>query len=403
MITPPVNRLILVCLLLALSSPAVADRPGKSGDRLLLAHYMPWYVAKPHSEVWGWHWTMNHFDPDQVTDGKRAIASHFYPQIGPYDSGDPDVIDYHLLLMKLAGIDGVIVDWYGLEDFRDYATLHRNTTLLVERVKRLRMKLVICYEDQTIPALVEAGRLEPSGRVAHATAEINWLAKSWFQDEGYARIDGKPVLLSFGHAGLTDDEWTQCLNALNSPVAYFSEHYRRAAAIGGFDWPVPKRGLQATIDFEREARGWPESIPVAFPRFLDIYEQAQVHDGYGRIEDAGGATLRRSLERALRSDASVIQIATWNDWGEGTSIEPSREYGYRDLEVIQSFRRRFIDANFRGRAADLPLATELYRRRKANAASDARWNLIADKLAELKTDEVRRMLNEQPSQRAESR
>ena len=52
--------------------------------------------------------------------------------------------------MKLAGIDGVIVDWYGLTDYRDYAVLHRNTTRMLQQCERLKMKFVICYEDQTI-------------------------------------------------------------------------------------------------------------------------------------------------------------------------------------------------------------------------------------------------------------
>ncbi len=46
----------------------------EAGDQfqpLILAHYMPWYTAKPQSERWGWHWTMNHFDPEKVTDGRR--------------------------------------------------------------------------------------------------------------------------------------------------------------------------------------------------------------------------------------------------------------------------------------------------------------------------------------------
>ncbi len=83
-------------------------------SQLVLAHYMPWFAARPLSPSWGWHWTMNHFDPEKQTEGKREIASHFHPLIGPYDSSDVDVIEYHLLLMKLAGIDGVVVDWYGL-------------------------------------------------------------------------------------------------------------------------------------------------------------------------------------------------------------------------------------------------------------------------------------------------
>ena len=103
---------------------------------------------------------MNHFDPDKRGgDQERQIASKYYPLIGPYDSSDSLVIDYHLLQMKICGIDGVIVDWYGLSDYRDYPILHRNTTRVLQRCEKLKMKFVICYEDQTIPALVEAQRL----------------------------------------------------------------------------------------------------------------------------------------------------------------------------------------------------------------------------------------------------
>src|SRR5579859_1780268 len=80
----------------------------------VLAHYMPWYVAPPYSGNWGWHWTMNHFNPTTyASSGERQIASWYYPAIGPYDSADPAVLEYHVALMKLAGLDGVIVDWYG--------------------------------------------------------------------------------------------------------------------------------------------------------------------------------------------------------------------------------------------------------------------------------------------------
>lgn len=341
------------------------ESPVQKSRRLILAHYMPWYVARPDENVWGWHWTMNHFDPSQVIDGKRPIASHFYPVIGPYDSGDPHVLEYHLLLMKLAGIDGVIVDWYGREKFNDYATLHRNTARLVESTEKYGLKLAVCYEDQTIPRLVEGGRIRASDRVAHAVAEIDWLAANWFRLKNYVRLEGKPVLLSFGQNGLTDREWTQCLGRIGSPVTYFSEHSRRTAAAGAFDWPVPGQGVPAASRFLKLSRSWPHAIPVAFPRFRDVYRQAGVHDGFGRINDDCGSTFRRTLELALSAEAQLIQIATWNDWGEGTVVEPGREYGFRDLEVLQAMRRRHIDRNFRPTAADLKLPGQLLNRRRA--------------------------------------
>lgn len=340
-------------------------QPDCALEPLIFAHYMPWYEAKPISQAWGWHWTMNHFDPEKLTDGKREIASHFYPLIGPYDSGDPHVLEYHLLTMKLAGIDGVIVDWYGLQDFNDYALLHRNTQRLVEQVERLGMKFAICYEDQTIPLLINAGKLRAEDRVAHAVRELDWLAQHWFSLTNYVRVDGKPILLSFGQTGLTDDEWSQCFQQVKSQVTYFSQHHRRTAAVGAFDWPVPSEALKAFERFYNDARGWPRAIPVAFPRFVDIYAEAEVSSSYGRLDDDNAASFRKMLELGLKSKAPVVQIATWNDWGEGTIIEPSREFGYRDLEIVQQLRRRHVDPQFAATADDLRLPLQLYKQRRA--------------------------------------
>jgi hypothetical protein len=318
---------------------------------------------------------MNHFDPEKQTDGKREIASHYHPLIGPYDSSDVDVIEYHLLLMKLAGIDGVIVDWYGLTDFRDYPVLHRNTTRALETCERLRMKFVICYEDQTIPALVEGDRIPAADRVAHAAKEVEWLGKYWFKSPSYVLLDGKPLLLSFGQSGLTDDEWSQCLDQVQTPVSYFSQHYRRAAAVGAFDWPVPSDALNAFERFHKDSRAWQRAIPVAFPRFVDIYAEAKVGTSYGRFDDDQGRTFRMMLERGLLSKAPIVQIATWNDWSEGTQIEPSVEFGYRDLETIQTLRRDKLDPQFPYQPDDLSLPLRVL---EARRIADSDQKLIND-------------------------
>ena len=341
------------------------DTSRQSAAPVTLAHYMPWYSAKPFSDHWGWHWTMNHFDPEQEIDGQRQIASKYYPLIWPYDSGDPDVLEYHLLLMKLSGIDGVIVDWYGLTDFRDYAILHRNTTRLLQQCERLKMKFVICYEDQTIPALVESNRITAAGRVTHAVSEIDWLGRYWFKSGSYMKLDGKPVLLSFGHSGLTREEWTQCLSQLASPIAYFSQDIQREGAIGAFGWPAPRVGMVQVDRFLTESANWPEAIPAAFPRFDDIYKDAGVGEGYPQLPDDSGRTLQLTLQKALNSNSRIIQIATWNDWGEGTQIEPSVEFGFRDLKIIQKVLRNSGKKDFL--SDDLQLPYRLLEARRAGA------------------------------------
>ena len=383
--------LIIPALFLLMEGPTLAGEP--ANQSLILTHYMPWYTAKPFSEKWGWHWTMNHFDPEQEIDGQRQIASKYHPLIGPYDSGDPHVLEYHLLLMKLAGIDGVIVDWYGLTDYRDYAILNRNTFRLLQQCQRLKMKFVICYEDQTIPALVEAKRITTAERVTHAVNEIDWLSKYWFRSGSYVKLDGRPVLLSFGHSGLTGEEWTQCLSRLQNPVAYFSQDIRREGAMGGFGWPAPKGGMVQVDRFLEASSNWPAAIPAAFPRFDDIYRDAGVGDRYPKLSDNFGRTFQSTLQKALDSNPRVIQIATWNDWGEGTQIEPSVEFGYRDLEHLQSLRRSQKD---RPAAADLRLPLRLLqlRRTVARANDQNALDQIAQLISSGAINEARRRLDE---------
>jgi len=345
---------------------------------------MPWYAAKPHSTVWGWHWKMNTFDPEKTTNGKQQIASHYRPLIGPYDSGDPAVLEYHLLLMKLAGIDGVIVDWYGLTDHFDYAVLHRNTEALVRAAGKLGLKFAICYEDQTIPKLVAARKLSAADRVKHARGELDWLRRNWFAEKHYVRLEGRPLLLSFGYDGLTEKEWEGVLGDQTDPPVYVSEHRKRLAAAGAFDWPIPEEYPACLDRFEKIATDLEPSIPVAFPRFHDIYEEGKAGESYGRIGDEDGRTWTITLDRALKSRPAAVQLATWNDWGEGTGIEPTEEFGYRDLEAIQSLRRAHIDPEFAFRSVDLRLAYRLWQeRRKANSAPrDAELDKISKQIAQ---------------------
>lgn len=307
---------------------------------------------------------MNHFDPETIVDERRQVASHYYPLAGPYDSGDPAIIEYHLLLMKLAGIDGIIVDWYGLTDLHDYATLHRNTKAVVQQVERMNMRFVICYEDQTVSPLIKAGRITVAQSTEHVAKEIDWMVRNWFSRPSYVRIGDRPVMLSFGNVGLSGEQWTACLKSLRTPIAYFSEHTRRVGAVGAFDWPIPNQGLGRMQRFEKASADWPHVIPAAYPRFVDVYSHAKVSKGYVRIEDNTGKTFRRTLEHAFSLNTKIVQVVTWNDWGEGTCIEPSREFGYRDLEAVQDLRRSRSELVIAAGADDLRLPLLLLQQRR---------------------------------------
>lgn len=340
---------MLLAVTLAVSGSVCAPLAAQGTDShepVILVHYMPWYQAKPHSGAWGWHWTMNHFDPDRVdADGKRQIASHYYPVIGPYDSRDPNVLEYHTLLMKVAGIDGVVVDWYGTSDLFDYPPLHEGSILLFDAARRNGLKFAICYEDQTVGHLISAGRLSPASAIAHGREEMAYVHRTWMQEPEYVKIDGRPVLLNFGpQFYATSAEWEALFESLEPPPLFFTLDARLdPVAAGAFAWP-PMRGSTVTTFSLRNylnlfyARGqteWPSYVGGAFPGFHDIYEEAGVGASYGFLDARDGQTFEETLERALAADAPIIQIVTWNDFGEGTNIEPAEEYGYRYLERLQ--------------------------------------------------------------------
>lgn len=158
----------------------------KSNPMKVYVHYMPWFeTPETNNGTWGQHWTMATCNPDiQDANGKRQIASHYYPLIGPYASSDPDVLDYHLLLMKYAGVDGVMIDWYGTQDKNDYPTNKRNTEALVEALDRVGLDFAIVYEDATLADL--------SDKTTQAMKDMKYLQNYFFKKENYVKYNTSP-------------------------------------------------------------------------------------------------------------------------------------------------------------------------------------------------------------------
>ena len=371
------------------------------GAKPVMVHYMPWFQS-PYSlsgNSWGYHWTFNStaFNPNVMNEsGERQIASWYYPLIGPYDSLDPAVLEYHVLLMKLAGIDGVIVDWYGQDDYYDYGINNQRTLALFNYARLAGLKFSLCYEDGTIQAEINGGSMHgvnaATNPIAHAQATMLYAETNFFTDPAFLRFSNAPVLLNFGpqyfHNG---SDWTSIfsvLNATNRP-AFFTENDRLAAGAGAFDWPPMNLSNGGTltsaqlqnylISFEQTAGGWPGFVSTAFPRFHDFYAPAGVRPSYGCLDDANGSTLTDTLSRAMTNNSAMIQIATWNDFGEGTVIEPTQDYGYRDLGIVQDLRRRYLDPSFPYHTNDLAMAFRFYNLRKQygnNPAISAELNRI---------------------------
>jgi hypothetical protein len=362
-----------------------------------MVHYMPWFQT-PFSlggTNWGYHWKMgNNYNPNVVNgSGMRQIASWYYPLIGPYDSIDPAVLEYHVLLMKLGGIDGVIVDWYGQDNYYDYLINNQRTLALLNYTRKAGLKFSLCYEDATIQAEISGGTMNgvsvtAGNAIAHAQQTMLYAQTNFFTDPSHLRLSNAPVFLNFGPQYFhNSSDWTSIfsvLNATNQP-AFFTENNRLAAGKGAFNWPpmslssgspptLSSNTLQiylTNFEYSAKSQAWPSYISSAFPRFHDFYAQAGAGSSYGYLDDANGNTLTSTLRRAMTNNSALIQLVTWNDFGEGTVIEPTvagseptTKYGFENLRIIQDLRRQYLDASFPYHTNDLALALRFYNLRK---------------------------------------
>jgi hypothetical protein len=375
----------------------------------LLMHYMPWYETPAVRGQWGSHWTghQRQHSPDQLKEnGLPDIWSHYHPLIGPYDSSDPDALECHLLQMKLAGVTGVIVDWYGISKAADYPPIHTATEALFAATEKWKLKFAVCFEDRTVKQQIDQGMLTEDQITSHLTETFQWMQENWFSQPQYVRMNGRPLLLDFGPIYIKDPKiWKNAFSSLPTPPAFFALHHlwRKAEADGGFSWvhqsawegnPEPSIVKQRLTDtFNRISENPEQVIVSATPGFKDVY--ANPHP---TLDHRNGDTLRESLSAGMEGPWQIIQLVTWNDYGEGTIIEPTHEFGYTFLEIIQENRKKEMGDTFPFTSEDLRLPIRLYQLRKQGGVDPATLDGIAELLNRGAVQPARAALNELETQ-----
>ncbi|WP_197527826.1 hypothetical protein [Posidoniimonas polymericola] len=305
-------------------------------------HYMPWFETPDTlgPGQWGWHWRMNTQNPNVIdASGRRQIASHYYPKIGPYASSDPDVIEYHLLLMKLSGVDGVMIDWYGVEGTNgDIGSLLSNSNALVDRLGDFGLDFAVVLEDRF------------SANIGQAEANVSYLNDNYFSHPSYIRLgpSAEPLLASFGPINFqTESQWTQILAQADEPVAFMPLWYESqdagGNAAGEYAWiyedEAQNNHLGHQDSFYRyRAPNLELAGGVAYPGFDDFYSEGGAGSPVPfEIPHDGGATLDAVLNQAAQfaNRVDFLQLATFNDFGEGTMFEPTNETGFDYLARVQ--------------------------------------------------------------------
>ena len=275
----------------------------KKDTRKIYVHTMPWFTIP------GAHW-------DQ-------FGRNYNPQIGTYNSGDYNVIEYQLLLMKYSGIDGVIIDWPGRSTkYADLPTNADNADKIIAQTAKFGMEFTVCFEDQYATG------------VNDAINSMNWVRDHYFNQPNQIKINGAPALFVFGPLNIGAGDWPAVLAGTGTDPAFFELWYNTnagGAADGTYAW-IYKDGLTGVANYyQRNDQGL--KTPVLYPGFNTAYPPAQ-QPGWSLAYDLGGDTFTSLWNLAVNA-GNVLQIATWNDYTEGTMIEPTNEFGYRFLTTLQ--------------------------------------------------------------------
>ena len=321
------------------SSPAI--NVGKTNSTKVLMHYMPWFETNSSNDgKWGQHWTMITKDPNIIVDvatGKRQIASHYYPLIGPYHSGDPEVIEYHLLLMKYSGVDATVIDWYGTHNIYDYKINFDNSDQLIKRTKEIGLDFGIVYEPY-ITSNVES--VTGQNKSLAAIDDLKFLKNNYFNQTNYLKINNKTAFLAFGN-NFTGAEWNSIFSYSGvSPRMYFLQYLTNSIATinpspGEFYWVNSSDNLGQT-NWDLNFKGF--KISGAYPGFKDYYGQGGWTSNHLNWEiEVSALTLRDRLNLIKNLNTNVVQIQTFNDFGEGTMMEPTVEFGFTFLNELQKF------------------------------------------------------------------
>ena len=274
---------------------------------------------------------------------KRIQNSTHYPLLGAYDSHSPTLIAKHCTWAKHAGVDGFIISWWGKGTFEDQA---------VERIlkgcKDAGLQMTVYYE--AIPSLKNAKL---------AAADVLYVLNRYGSHPAWLKVEGKPVVFIYGRAvgeiGLKG--WREAIAEVNNnypsgAVFIGDQMSRRAARIfdgvhtyitaGSLQGKTPE---QATAWAKATYSGWVE-LAAAQGRISTLtvipgYDDTKIRKPGLKVERFNGDVYRAQWEEAIAADPHWVLITSWNEWHEGSDIEPSVEHGGKYLNITAEFAKRF--------------------------------------------------------------
>ena len=312
---------LLIVLMVAAGLPLPAT--GQSPDRLVLAFYYTWFDE--HS-----------WSPAQVPDQPLTL----------YASRDRGTMARHIEQAKGAGIDAFVVSWLGPRVENNQT--ETNLRAMLDEAAARGFRLAVDFEV-TSPFI---------GGVGDAQAALSALLATHARHPAYLKVGGKPVIFFWRQQRFDINTWAAIRAAVDpgraslwieegvdvAPLSVFDGHHLYSVT-----WNPPTDLAYTANKFGRLVRGAANRLGVPKVYVATVmpgYDDRKTGRGNAfAVDRQAGAYYERSWQAAIGSAPDWIVITSFNEWPEGTYIEPSRAYGNRYLELTAAW-----SAAFRGSA-----------------------------------------------------
>ena len=309
-------------------------------ERFIGAYYYPWYYKE--------RWT------------NEPVADT--PRLGFYSSNDRKVAEQHVRWAKEADLDFFLISWLTKEghEGKNFANV------VLPEIQKANFKFAMLYETPlalNIPAgkPIDLNAVDAKGSKAgdRFVEHFDHLGDAYFKHPCCLKRDGKAVAVIY------------LVRDMVNADSYLTSVRQRAAAKGielfliadvvywakpeSLDWAFLKRHFQAATAYNMHFR--PKFLSAVDAQFAECDRVARSHGltfipnampGYDDtpLRGEGRATLHRRrgdfyreswkvASKFVKQDQPLLFVTSFNEWHEGTELEPSDEYGDRYLKLTK--------------------------------------------------------------------
>ncbi|GKY91042.1 hypothetical protein MPSEU_000077000 [Mayamaea pseudoterrestris] len=299
------------------------------------AFYYPWY-SNVDTDGKFRHWAI----PGRGQDGgvydplNRDLPAHYYPSLGAYSPNSPDTLNQHMEWLKRAGIGTLIMSWWGIKSWEDSLTWK-----ILNAADDHQLKVGFYIEPYGGGYVVNPDSNVTAGTRTPQTAkeDVKYIINTYGCHRAMYRRKGRPVFMFF--AARTYDngnqaDWKLAWDELHADARYnpiviahdinLKDRIIKGGWDGGHDY-----GTEAAF---KTSAGWKTlSASYALAQKVFYFTASPGFDNT-RLSDPDKPIIgrqngllydylwKRAIE--LRATTNPVIITSFNEWHEGTHIEP---------------------------------------------------------------------------------